>query len=356
MIKNVKREDFNVLVLGEDGTGGKGPKPNGVEPFEMPSSDSKSDDEEEDKPEGGEGKPDGEDDESSGGKPGSGKGDSGGGSDSDDIIPPGRGPGGMLTKEESDRLLEQAGLEPRDEVDPKKLVNEANRIAESVHSARRTAGSGGGGSLRKKLADLDKSQVDWRAALKRFIGTAMSQMEEYFGNRKFIGGGEYYYGDRQAYTGLNSAAVAIDVSGSVAGDKDFKTFVSEVAAMAKAKKINEVHILPFAEKVKDDFIIKNREPKLSDFDNVRRGGGTEAIPHVINYINKIKSGLPAFVVIITDGYLTSGLPQPPRWGKRCIWLIYGNPTFEKDYGFDARWGKVVHCDFSDENNGKGWKF
>lgn len=342
MPKDLKREEFDVIKPSEDGASGGGKSsmegvttldPKGGDKSQGDDDDSKSTpqkgDSQESKEEGGEG---------------------GEGEPSSDLIKD-RGQGQMLSEEESDRLIKEAGLEQGKKVDSNEIIDEAARAIEQVQSNRKSMGHGGGGALRKRLAELNTPKVDWRAVLKRYIGNLMSKMEEYFGNRKFIGTGDYLYGDRPKYDAVNKCAIAIDVSGSVAGDEDFKEFVSEVAALAHEKKINEIHILPFAEKVKDEFIIKNRQPKLEDFDNVRRGGGTEAIPHVINYVNNMKGGQVSFVIIITDGYLTSGLPQPPKWGTKTIWLIYGNPTFERDFGFDPRWGRTIHLEFGKDEKG-----
>ena len=274
----------------------------------------------------------------------------GSGSIEDSLDTSGRGIGGILTQEESEALQESLGVpvETASEADAEKMKEEARKHLSktSPTSARRSEGMGGDGALRRALSKFTEPQVDWRRELKKYIGNALSGEEEYFGSRRHVAGGDYITGTRSKYEAVRKCAIAVDVTGSVVGD--FQEFLAEVAAIAHAKKINEIHVLPFAESVHDVVVIKgSKKPTPADFEHVRLGGGTENIVAIKNYIKTVLKDSISFCVIITDGYLTAGLPLPPKaaWGSNTIWMIYDNIGFRDRYNFTSKWGKIINVDF-----------
>ena len=375
MAKKFKRNDFDVLTPNKGGGGRPGgtPPPPGVKPkgvqqfpgsdddgengkgdptnYAPPESDSK-DKKDKDKKDGGTGKEKGDELKT---KP-----DSGGGTpkarstklgdDDGAVSKSGNNVGGIMDSDTSKSIQEAEGV-------PVELPNEktwedwgdtATKNIDRLTSERGTIGGHGGGNLRKKIAELYTPKVDWRAELKRFIGKMLSQTEEYMGARRHIHSGMYLTGERNLYEGLDQAVVAVDVSGSVQGD--FPEFITEVAEISKARQIQKIHVTPFADKVKDVVVLKKKEPITPEtFAHVRLGGGTEAIGDVIQYVkDKVKNN-PAFVVIITDGYLTSGLPKAPVWGKKTIWLIFSQDdkrSINREFKAPAEWGRVIYVTFS----------
>jgi len=256
--------------------------------------------------------------------------------------------GGMLTPEESEALQKQLGVpvEMPGDGDDESMAKEAARHVDKLSSNRGGIGGRGDGMLRRAIARLTEPQIDWKSALKRFIGKAISSTEQYLGSRRHLYKGDYFYGERNKYEALDKVAVAVDVTGSVMGD--FAEFLSEVAGILQAKKIKEIHILPFAETVHDVVVLKGTKKIVpQDFEHIRLGGGTENITAIKDYIaDKMKNDI-AFCVIITDGHLTTGLPHPPkaRWGKNTIWLVYDNPTFSQNYSFPKDWGTIINAKF-----------
>ena len=178
------------------------------------------------------------------------------------------------------------------------------------------------------------------------------ETEDYLGAKRHLWKGEFRTGERKAQKGVNKAAVAVDTTGSIAGD--FPQFISEVVNMTLVKDINETHNIPFASDVKlPNVRIHKGIVKGADFKDVILGGGNENIDAPVKYIEEYMKGKPAFVVIITDGYLwgwvpdaekrAAGgtMPHPPKWAaKKCIWLCYSNEAFK----VPPAWGKVVHVD------------
>ena len=320
----LKREEFDPLRLpGKTRKGGKPGKPDPRKPIDP---DEPSDE---------------EDDDGSGGEPG-------GDDDDDSGTMVSTTPGGMLTPEESDALQKQLGVpvEHAGEGDDESWTKEAGRHVDKLTSNRGGIGGSGNGNLRRLIAKLSEPQTDWKAALKRFIGKALSSTESYLGSRRHLYKGDYFYGEKNKYEALDKVAVAIDVTGSVQGD--FAEFLAEVAGILQARKIKEIHVLPFAESVHDVVVIKGSKKVVpSDFEHVKLGGGTENITAIKDYIDKTMKNNIAFCVIITDGHLTTGLPSPPKanWGKNTIWLVYNNSTFAKDYNFPTKWGTIINAKF-----------
>lgn len=319
----LKRDDFSVLKpSGQFQKSQGGPKTTGVEPFE---------------PEGGD-----DEDETEGT-------DSDGNSKDDDGTEKiaGKGIGATLTPEESEELQRALGVpvEHPDEGAADKIIEEAKRHVDKLTSNRGSIGGRGDGLLRRAIARLAQPKTNWKELLKRFIGGLMSSSEMYMGSRRHLHTGDYLYGEKWKFDALEKCAVAIDVSGSIMGD--FPEFLAEVSGIAHAKKIKEIHVLPFAETVHDVVVIKGKKPEPSDFSHVKLGGGAENITAIKDYIQNKMGNKIGFCVIITDGHLTTGLPHPPKagWGKNTIWLVYNNPTFEETYKFPASWGKVIHVKF-----------
>jgi len=322
----LNRDDFNVLVPPPPSGGGSGSGPSirGVEPIT-----------------GSEGSGDAGD----GSDPKSGD-PTGGETVSETVISV--TPGSMISPEESEALQRQIGvpIELPGEGEDEKMSKEAARHVDKLTSNRGGIGGRGDGLLRRAIAKLNDPQIDWKSALKRFIGKALSSTEQYLGSRRHLYKGDYFYGERNKYEKLDKVAIAVDVTGSVVGD--FPVFLAEVAGIVAAKNIKEVHILPFAETVHDVVVLKNpKNVKPSDFEHIRLGGGTENITAIKDYIeNTLRNDIP-FCVIITDGHLTTGLPNPPkaRWGKNTIWLVYDNPSFARNYNFPSGWGTIINATF-----------
>jgi len=319
----LKREEFDPLRLPGKTRNGNGPK--GKDPRKPIDPDEPSDIE-----------------DGNGGEPDDGD------TDGDEMTTVNTNPGGMITREESDALQRQIGVtvEHAKAGDDESWTEEAARHVDKLSSNRGGIGGSGNGNLRRLIAKLAEPKIDWKSALKRYIGKAISSTEQYLGSRRHLYKGDYFYGSKNKYDAIEKVAVAIDVTGSVAGD--FPEFLAEVTGMLQARKIKEIHILPFAETVHDVVVIKgNKKVAPADFSHVRLGGGTENITAIKDYIEKEMRNDIGFCVIITDGHLTTGLPSPPKanWGKDTIWLVYNNATFAKDYNFPTKWGSIINASF-----------
>lgn len=249
------------------------------------------------------------------------------------------GTGEVITKEQGRKIAESEGYEDKStgnsEEDWKKLA----RTAAQTHLTKRNSSKGNGsGSIYQRIMELTDPIVDWRQELKKFIGKLASTTDFKFPSRRSIYSDEYRYSLQTTSNSLENGVVAIDVSGSVAAA--FPEFAAEVVGIAKAKKIKTISVLPFANAVVDPFQITGfKKPTPEDFEHVRTGGGTEAIPDVIKWVHdKLKDRID-FCVIVTDGHLTNGLPPAPKWGKNTIWLVFDHREFD----VPSNWGRVIHA-------------
>lgn len=252
-----------------------------------------------------------------------------------------RGPmtGQMIDKKTGDRIAGDEGEDQSKDLNEDALKSAIRASAQRNLTPRnKNKGSGNNGDIYQRIMELTETKVNWRTELAKFIGKIAHKSEFKMPNRRYVSSGQYRYGLEDTDNALENAVVALDVSGSVASS--FPEFAAEVVGIVKAKKIKTISVLPFADTVVTPFQVKGfKKPTPDDFAQVRTGGGTEAIPHVIRWVDEKLRGRIDFAVIVTDGYLTNGLPDPPRWGFRCIWLVFDNEGFT----VPPTWGKVIHA-------------
>lgn len=259
-----------------------------------------------------------------------------------------RGPmtGEVITREHGRRIAGEEGAESdgrnMSEQDWKDL---GRKLAQTHLNPRSKSAGAGKGAIYQRIMELSEPKVNWRQELRRFIGRLASSSSFKLPNRRHVSAGQYRYGLEDTDNALDNAVVAMDVSGSIAAA--FPELAAEVVGIVKAKKIKTVSVLPFANTVVDPFQVKGfKKPTPDDFAKVRTGGGTEAIPDVIEWIDKNLKGNVDFVVIMTDGYLTNALPPAPKnWGKKTLWLVFDNPGFD----VPSEWGRIIHA-----NGDKGY--
>lgn len=260
-----------------------------------------------------------------------------------------RGPmtGEVITREEGRRIAGEEGVDPSESrnMSDQDWKDLGRKLAQTHLNPRSKSAGAGKGAIYQRIMELSEPKVNWRQELRRFIGRLASSSSFKLPNRRHIGAGQYRYGLEDTDNALDNAVVAMDVSGSIAAA--FPELAAEVVGIVKAKKIKTVSVLPFANTVVDPFQVKGfKKPTPDDFAKVRTGGGTEAIPDVISWIDKNLRGNADFVVIMTDGYLTNALPPAPKnWGKKTLWLVFDNPGFD----VPSDWGRIIHA-----NGDKGY--
>jgi hypothetical protein len=329
----LERSEFDILTPGGGGGGGgetpPGPSPRGIIPWPPPESEDGDGD-----AKGGTEMPKdkGEKDKDDKGKGGKSKEK---GEYEVKVTTLGKGGmGGTMTPEQSKALQEEMGIEiviPT-ESDAKKLEEQA---ANSMDSLPKGAGRGKG-LLRRRIAELTRPKVDWKAALKRFIGKAMSNAESILPNRRFVSRDQYISGERTKYDALGNAIVAVDTSGSMS-QEDITQILSETLGIIKAKKIKKTRIVYFDDGIKGSIDeVKFPNPKI-DFNKVEGGGGTTFAQPLAFMLQEFKKNKADLLVFCTDGMNAdpgevAKLSITPNFKKVLVWVIMDMPEYQPPFG------------------------
>lgn len=248
------------------------------------------------------------------------------------------GMGSSLTPDQSKALQEEMGisLEIAGEDTARKLIQEA---ANNMDKLPKEAG-GSQELLRRRIAELSRPKVDWKSALKRFIGKAMSSKEPIMPNRRFVSRGQYLSGDKRKYDALSAAAVACDTSGSMS-QADITLILSETAGIINAKKIKKTEVIYFDAGIQNVDTLKFPNPTF-DFDKATGGGGTTFAEPLQYMIDKFKKNQLELAIFCTDGVnsdhaAVDSLSVPNNFKKILVWVILDMPEYEPPFG-----AMVVH--------------
>ena len=312
----LKREEFNVLIPPcKSGKGGNGPKITGVEPIEIIPGDTDNSD----------GDDDGDNTVNIGGLTVNIKSVNKNGIVGESSIS--QSPGTMISPEDSKKLQESLGVpvELPQAGDDEKYAEEARRHIDKLTSGE--AGSGKGG-IRRAVMRLTEPIVDWKSALRRFIGKAMSSTEQYLGSRRHLYKNDYFYAEKRKYEALETAVVAVDTSGSMT-PKAIELILSEVRGIIKVKKIKKTQVVYFDHGIQDIDHVGSKS--AFDYSKAKGGGGTSFIEPLQYMEEQYKKNKMNLAVFMTDGYANLQLPTP-KWQNIFVWVILDNPEFRAPFG------------------------
>lgn len=246
------------------------------------------------------------------------------------------GSGGILTEDQSREMQKDLGVPyeghgmSADEI--KEKINRAlidDTIPEHKGGSKQ-AGSGKGG-LRNALAKIAKPQVDWRKALKKYIGRNPLGREEKLGHRNFIHSGDYIWTDRQKDKGAVAEAIcAVDVSGSMSDD-NVAIILTEIKGMVEAKKVKNTRIVYFHSDI--ELIVDLKGPgAVKRYQGNKVGsGGTDFRPPIEEMQAAYKKHKLEIALFLTDGHADLNLPKP-KFSNKFIWVILDNPGFVPPWG------------------------
>jgi predicted metal-dependent peptidase len=207
-----------------------------------------------------------------------------------------------------------------------------------LNKGSRSAGSGKGSRTRllpDAIAKIVKPLVDWKAALKKYIGRILGdQREAVMPNRRFVSSGDFVYGSRRMKNKLKTCVVAVDVSGSI-GFKELVVMINEVKGIAMQNRINDFEIVYFDHGIQHVEKLSGKE--VVSYKPTAVGGGGTSFKEPLEYMNQInKKGDLDLAVFITDGYADLNLPVP-NFKNKFIWVIIDHASFEAPFG-----SKIVH--------------
>lgn len=236
-------------------------------------------------------------------------------------------PGGLLTPDQSRQLQEHLGVpvELPQPGDDEKYAQEARSHMDKLSSGDQGSGKG---SLRRAVMRLTEPIVDWKSALRRFIGKAMSSSEQYLGSRRHLYKNDYFYAERRKFDALESAVVAVDTSGSMS-QKAIEMILSEVKGIIKVKKIKKTQVVYFDDGIQDIDLVGTRAN--FDFSKAKGGGGTSFLEPLQYMEEQYKKNKMSLAVFMTDGWANLNLPTP-AWKNIFVWVILDNPGFKAPFG------------------------
>jgi len=188
---------------------------------------------------------------------------------------------------------------------------------------------------------LTEPIVDWKSALRRFIGKAMSSTEQYLGSRRHLYKNDYFYAEKRKYEALENAVVAVDTSGSMTPEA-IEIILSEVRGIIKAKKVAKTQVVYFDHGIQD--IDHVGAKSIFDYSKAKGGGGTSFIEPLQYMEEQYKKNKMNIAVFMTDGYADLNLPIP-KWQNIFVWVILDNPEFKAPFG-----KLVVHISRSQMKN------
>lgn len=198
-----------------------------------------------------------------------------------------------------------------------------------------------GGNMKRFFDTLLKSKINWKVELKRFVANIFNKVKSSIPNRRFVGRGEYIWGEKSKSSDYKNVVVAIDTSGSI-DQKTLNEFGAELQGLFKTYGIQELIVIWCDSEIpkdgiqyfdsKNKFVLNKLEPK--------GGGGTSFKPPFEwineNLINKGK--IPAFVIYFTDAYGDApSRTYVKRYADRVLWVITGDND-----GRHLDFGKKIH--------------
>lgn len=239
--------------------------------------------------------------------------------------------GGMITDDEfSKKLQKAAGIKTPTlptEKDLSKFPEEARRNLDKLSSH----GVGGGpGNMRRAIERLTAPIVNWRAQLKKFIGTALSDVQEYLGNRMYLHRDELIYDERNIYEGMNKAIFCVDTSGSMS-PQAIEILLSEIIGVMKAKKVKKGMVVYFDDVLQGYDELGSRKNNVESFRNTTGGGGTSFDPPLYYMEEQFKKHKADVFFMMTDGYADTVMTRTPM-NDKLIWVIVDNPSYVPPVG------------------------
>jgi len=178
--------------------------------------------------------------------------------------------------------------------------------------AAKAAGKSNSDKFKDMVQKLASSEplVDWQNELKRFFNATFNKKKTVLPNRRFVAGGKYLYGRKQAGKDtLRTIVAAIDTSSSIS-QKQSNTFVKEVMYLCKKYDANMTYIIYCSDDIDGvDKVKKGGTPDLSKWAST--GGNAKGFIPPFAYVEKENIN-PSIFIYLTD---TGGeMPDPRRYG------------------------------------------
>lgn len=184
-------------------------------------------------------------------------------------------------------------------------------------------------NITKLLELIQKPSLPWQEMLKQFVTTC------YGGKRRWLPPSRRHVWQNLYLPSLRGemlqAVVALDTSGSTAGDID--TFFAELLSLMKSFGRFSLDVIQCDAVVQSVEHFSDANPPLPGHKWVAKGGGgTNFIP-VFDYVKTHMAEKPDLLIFFTDGYGIAPQKQP---GYPVMWVLTHNSQHP------CNWGRVVH--------------
>jgi len=244
------------------------------------------------------------------------------------------GVAGAITPELGRKIQEALGVSPnklsRDAVE--KIAQQA---AAQLPEGKKGQHGSEAGLLKRRIAELYAPQVDWKQAMKTFVGRALSP-DKVVRLRDRRHPGLFTSQGQKKHDALEKVVCAVDTSGSM-GDSELAIILTEIKAIVEQKNVKEIDIIYFDTKIAPLIRLKGKGAvKKYDGKGAIGGGGTEFKPPLEEMNRLYKTESFGAAVFLTDGDADLDLPKP-QYADKFIWVIIDNPTFKAPWGL-----KVIH--------------
>ncbi|MCF7866770.1 VWA-like domain-containing protein [Candidatus Woesearchaeota archaeon] len=274
------------------------------------------------------------------GKPGQGEG-------GDNIIGQDIKPTGSIEKVGEEIFKDQEGT-GNSEVENAKNAQELENVWKKIRQQASTRSQGvGSGGMDRWIKKANKAKVNWKSELKKFINSALTELDYAFFNKRFIHKGVYLPGPKNIDKSMFSdVVIAIDTSGSIT-QETLDKFGAELLKLFGQFQIERCYVIWCDSDIPSNGVQTfNRIDSSFKLEKLRPvgGGGTSfKPPFEWVYNNLLKKGRqPAFFLYFTDAY--GSAPTPSQYGiaqyiKRIMWIVTDNLDAS-----NLKFGKKIYLD------------
>ena len=259
-------------------------------------------------------------------------------------------PGGFFSKEEGDKLAQSEGYDKegggQDSVE--------RSWKDAALKATQKLGNPGDvwGKLKSTIEGLYKTTTDWKAAFKFIVGKSLNDAETrsaLVNKNILVSQDRMARTEKDKYDNMDYMICVVDSSGSMSDD-DLKHMLSEIYALAEAKKPMKLYVIQCDTKVQEIKEYNNVQQLKKDAlkATVKGRGGTDMgdFFKLMKTDKRFNKSKPDLIIIFTDSDSRGRqYPRDRRTMNWLCWCILDDPGFTLKY--EDRQTKIIHLKSSD---------
>lgn len=259
-------------------------------------------------------------------------------------------PGGFFSKDQGDKLAQAEGYDK--EGGGQDSVERSWKDA-ALKATQKLGNPGDAwGKLKSTIEGLYKTTTDWKAAFKFIVGKSLNDADTrsaLVNKNILVSQDRMARTEKDKYDNMDYMICVVDSSGSMSDD-DLKHMLSEIYALAEAKKPMKLYVIQCDTKIQEIKEYNNVHELKKDAlkATVKGRGGTDMgdFFKLMKTDKRFNRSKPDLIIIFTDS--DSRERQYPRDRKTMNWLcwcILDDPGFTLKY--EDRQTKIIHLKSSD---------